>query len=154
MIFAATRQEKLSSVLRAHRSAPPSKNKRTGVPMNTIDLATHPLVDWTGPLGLPDFSQLGDEDFQGVVEAALAAHASEIAAIAESAEAPSIENTLAALELSGNALDRVSSILWLRAGAHTNDAIRGLERELSPKLARHFSAISMNPELFARIDRL
>ena len=59
-----------------------------------------------------------------------------------------------ALELSGEALDRVSSIFWCRAGAHTNDTIQALEREISPKMSRHFSAISMNEKLFARIDAL
>jgi peptidyl-dipeptidase Dcp len=122
--------------------------------MTATDLAAHPLTHWTGPLGLPEFSKLRDEEFGPVFETALAAHEAEIAAISGSAEAPTIENTLAALELSGKPLDRVSSIFWLRAGAHTNDAIRALERDIAPKMARHFSAISMNAELFARIDRL
>jgi len=122
--------------------------------MTAIDLAAHPLTHWTGPLGLPDFTQLKDEDFGPVFEAALATHEAEIEAIANDAQEPTIENTLAALELSGKALDRVSAIFWLRAGAHTNDAIRALEREMAPKLARHYSAISMNERLFARIDAL
>ena len=122
--------------------------------MTAIDLAAHPLTHWTGPLGLPDFPALRDEDFGPVFDAALAVHEAEIAAIAEAAERPTVDNTLAALELSGKALDRVSSIFWLRAGAHTNDAIRALEREIAPKMARHYSAISMNAALFARIDTL
>lgn len=122
--------------------------------MTAIDLAAHPLTQWTGPLGLPDFPALRDEDFGPVFDAALAAHEVEIAEIAGSADTPTIENTLAALELSGKSLDRISSIFWLRAGAHTNDAIRALEREIAPKMARHYSAISMNAALFARIDGL
>jgi peptidyl-dipeptidase Dcp len=122
--------------------------------MTAIELSTHPLTHWTGPLGLPDFSKLKDEDFGPVFEAALAAHEAEIAVIADNPEAPTVPNTLAALELSGRALDHVSSIFWLRAGAHTNDAIRALEREMAPKMARHYSAISMNEKLFARIDAL
>ena len=51
-------------------------------------------------------------------------------------------------------LDRVSSIFWCRAGANTNDTIQALERDISPKMSRHFSAISMNEKLFARIDDL
>lgn len=86
-----------------------------------IDLSVNPLTHWTGPLGLPDFSKLSDDAFGPVFEAALAAHQAEIDAIAANAEAPTIENTLAALELSGQPLDHVSSIFWCRAGAHTND---------------------------------
>jgi peptidyl-dipeptidase Dcp len=120
----------------------------------TIDLSRHPLTRWTGPLGLPDFKQLSDEAFEPVFDAALAGHDREIADIASNAEPPTIENTLAALELSGEPLSHVSSIFWLRAGAHTNDLIQQVERDIAPKMARHYSAISMNPALFARIDAL
>ncbi len=120
----------------------------------TVNLASHPLTRWTGSLGLPDFSRIGDGDFGPVFDAALAAHQTEIEAIAGNSAAPTIENTLTALELSGDALDRVSAIFWCRAGAHTNEAIQALERDISPKMARHYSAISMNEKLFARIDDL
>ncbi|MDX8525234.1 M3 family metallopeptidase [Mesorhizobium sp. MSK_1335] len=120
----------------------------------TVDLAAHPLTDWQGPLGLPDFSRIGDNDFGPVFDAALEAHQAEIDAIAGNSGAPTVENTLAALELAGEALDHVSSIFWCRAGAHTNDTIQAMEREVSPKMSRHFSAISMNEKLFARIDDL
>lgn len=119
-----------------------------------IDLAQNPLTLWNGPDGLPDFSRIGDGDFAPVFEAALKAHDAEIAAISDAEAKPTIENTLAALELSGDALDRVSAIFWCRAGAHTNENIQALERDISPKMARHYSAISMNAKLFARIDDL
>jgi len=113
-----------------------------------------PLTRWTGPLGLPDFTKIDDKDFGPVFDKAFADHSAEIDAITSEKAAPSVENTLAALELAGDALDRVSSVFWCRAGAHTNDAIQALEREVSPKMARHWSAISMNAKLFARIDDL
>ncbi len=119
-----------------------------------IDLARHPLTHWTGPLGLPDFTRIEDGDFGPVFDAALAAHAAEVEAIANSPEPATVANTLEALELAGESLDHVSAIFWCRAGAHTNDAIQAMEREISPKMARHFSAISMNEKLFARIDDL
>lgn len=121
---------------------------------STVDLAAHPLTAWQGPLGLPDFTRIGDGDFSPVFDAALKAHEAEIEAIAGNTGTPTIENTLAALELAGEALDHVSSIFWCRAGAHTNEAIQALERDISPKMSRHFSAISMNERLFARIDHL
>jgi peptidyl-dipeptidase Dcp len=121
---------------------------------STLDLANHPLTHWDGPDGLPDFNRLDDEAFAPVFDAALAAHAADIKAISGNPETPTIENTLAALELSGEPLNRVSSIFWCRAGADTNDTIQALERDISPKMARHFSAISMNERLFSRIDDL
>ncbi|MBX3598736.1 MAG: M3 family metallopeptidase [Rhizobiaceae bacterium] len=122
--------------------------------MTSNTLETHALTQWTGPFGLPDFSKINDADFAPVFDQALKAHEQEIAAIASSPQPPTIENTLAALELSGDPLDRVSSIFWCRAGAHTNETIQALEREIAPKMARHFSAISMNSDLFKRIDDL
>ncbi|MGB3502843.1 MAG: M3 family metallopeptidase [Mesorhizobium sp.] len=119
-----------------------------------IDLNNHPLTNWTGELGLPDFPAFSDGDFSPVFDAALAAHNAEIEAIAGNPEAPSVENTLAALELAGDALGNVSSIFWARAGAHTNDTIQALEREMAPKMSKHYSAIFMNAALFARIDDL
>ena len=118
------------------------------------DLARHPLTRWTGPLGLPDFSAIADADFGPVFDAALSAHEAEIAAIAGNADAPTVENTLQALELSGEALDRVSAVFWCRAGAHTNKDIQTLERVIAPKMSRHFSALHMNAALFSRIDAL
>ena len=58
------------------------------------------------------------------------------------------------MELSGDPLDRVSSIFWCKAGANTNDQIQAMEREVAPKMSRHYSAMSMNEKLFARIDDL
>lgn len=119
-----------------------------------LDLADHPLTYWTGPLGLPAFDQISDDQFAAVFAAAFAAHEAEIAAIAGNPDQPSIENTLAALELAGDAFGKVSAIFWLRAGAHTNPDIQKLERDIAPKMSRHFSALFMNEALFARIDDL
>ncbi len=120
----------------------------------SVDLDRNPLTHWEGPLGLPDFPGIDDESFGPVFDAAIAAHQADIDSIANNPEAPTVENTFAAMELSGDPLDRVSSIFWCKAGANTNDAIQAMEREISPKMSRHFSAISMNEKLFARIDDL
>ena len=121
---------------------------------SSVDLDRHPLTRWTGPLGLPDFAAIADDAFEPVFDAGLAAHEAEIAAIAGDPSPATIANTLQALELAGEALDRVSAIFWLRAGAHTNTAIQALERKIAPRMSRHFSAIHMNAALFARIDAL
>ena len=122
--------------------------------MSAPDLAHHSLTHWQGPLGLPDFSAISDADFMPVFDAALAGHAAEINAIATDAALPTIKNTLEALELSGDALGRVSAIFWCLAGAHTNPEIQALERAIAPKMSRHFSALYMNAALFARIHTL
>ena len=120
----------------------------------SVDLASHPLTKWTGPLGLPDFMRVEDGDFRAVFDPALASHAAEIDGIANGTDPATIDNTMAAFQLSGDALDRASSIFWCKAGANTNDTIQAIEREIAPKMSRHFSAISMNEKLFSRIDDL
>lgn len=112
------------------------------------------LTNWAGPLGLPDFTTFTDDDFAAAFDAALDSDLADIEAIVNHPEAPTIENTLKALQLSGEPLDRISSIFWMLAGAHTNDTILALERVIAPKMSRHSSSIMMNPHLFARIDSL
>jgi peptidyl-dipeptidase Dcp len=116
--------------------------------------AENPLTAWNGPHGLPAFELVTEGSFEAAFEAAFATHQAEIEAIAADPAAPSIDNTLAALELSGRDLSRVSAVFWVRAGAHTSDTIQALERKIAPRMARHFSAIHMNEKLFARIDAL
>jgi peptidyl-dipeptidase Dcp len=113
-----------------------------------------PATEWNGALGLPDFAAIKDEDFGQVFDAAFAAHTAETEAIANNPQPATIDNTLKAMELAGDALDRVSSVFWAKAGAHTNDVIQALERDLAPKMSRHFAAITMNKNLFARINAL
>lgn len=112
------------------------------------------LVNWNGHHGLPRFDALNDGDFAAAFDAALASHEKEIDAIAGNPDAPTFENTIVALEIAGDELSRVSALFWNRAGAHTNEVIQALEREISPKMSRHYSKIGMNAALFARIDAL
>jgi peptidyl-dipeptidase Dcp len=119
-----------------------------------VDLDRDPLTHWTGPLGLPDFGAMTDDRFAPVFDAALAAHERKIAAIAGNSDAPTVANMLEAMELAGDALGRVSAIFWCRAGADTNPQLQALEREIAPKMSRHFSAVYMNETLFARVDAL
>lgn len=112
------------------------------------------LTHWDGENGLPRFENVRDEDFAGAFDAALVAHDAEIDAIAQAGEEPSFANTITALEIAGDELSRVSALFWNKAGAHTNPAIQALEREIAPKMSRHYSRISMNEALFRRIDSL
>jgi len=120
----------------------------------TVDLAASPLTHWTGPHDLPDYAAIRDEDFEPVIRAAFKAHLAEIDAIASNKAEPTWENTIEALEKSGEALSRVSAIFFNRAGSHTNDTIRAVERTVSPLYARHRTEVAMNKPLFERVDAL
>jgi peptidyl-dipeptidase Dcp len=112
------------------------------------------LVEWDGHQGLPRFELVKDDDFSAAFEAALASHEAEIDAIASNPEPANFDNTVVALEIAGDELSRVSALFWNKAGAHTNETVQALEREMAPKMSRHYSKIGTNPALFARIDAL
>jgi peptidyl-dipeptidase Dcp len=122
--------------------------------MNSPATVNPALVEWNGYQGLPRFDMVKDADFAPAFEAALASHEAEIDAIANNSGEPTFSNTVGALEIAGDQLSRVSALFWNRAGAHTNDEIQALEREIAPKMSRHYSKIGMNAALFGRIDRL
>ncbi|MEA3536930.1 M3 family metallopeptidase [Rhizobium sp. CC-YZS058] len=122
--------------------------------MSDLQSLNPALTEWTGPDGLPQFESVRDADFAPAFEAALAEHEAEIEAIAADPEPPTFENTVEALEIAGDRLSRVSALFWNRAGAHTNHVIQALERDIAPKMSRHYSKIGTHPVLFARIDTL
>ena len=110
------------------------------------------LQDWTTPFGLAPFDIISDDDYAPALEEALAAHNAEIDAIAGTSDAPSFANTVEALEAVGGKLDKVLSVFYTVAGADSNPAREALQRDFSPKLSAHFSEISANKALFARVD--
>jgi peptidyl-dipeptidase Dcp len=112
------------------------------------------LTKWNGEFGLPDFQQVSDRDFRPAFDHAMSAHLAEIKAIAGSADAPTMANTIEAFELSGLELQRVSALFWHRAGTDSTPEIQKLEREIGPKLAAHSANIYMNAGLFQRISDL
>jgi peptidyl-dipeptidase Dcp len=109
---------------------------------------------WNEPFDVPPFARIRPEHFRPAFDRALAEHAAEVETIASQAAEPSFDNTIGALERSGRALDRVGNVFGALAGAHTNDALQALERDLSPILARHSNQIRMNAPLFRRIEAL
>lgn len=112
------------------------------------------LVQWNGPFGLPDFTAFNDKDFKPAFDAALLQAETEIDALAGDETEATIDGFLKKMELSGQALDRVSSIFWMRSGALSNDEIQALEQDFSPRLSRYYSRIMMDVRLFGKVDTL
>jgi peptidyl-dipeptidase Dcp len=110
------------------------------------------LEDWDASGGIPPFSRISAEHFLPAYARALAEHEAQIAAIVGDPAPPTFANTIAALERSGRALERVDNVFHLLAGAHTNDALLEVERTMAPQIARHWNKIHTNAALFRRID--
>jgi len=123
--------------------------------MNTQHHADNPFfANWTTPDEVPPFAAIKPEHFAPAYARAFAEHEAEVAAVAGQADAPDFANTIAALETSGRALGRVEQVFGLLVGAHSDDALLQIERELSPQVASHWNKFRTNAALFRRIDTL
>jgi peptidyl-dipeptidase Dcp len=128
---------------------------KTHCPPKGLDLSPNPLLeDWTASGGVPPFDRITAEHFTPAYARALAEHEAEIAAIAGEPAPPTFANTIVTLELSGRLLDRVGNAFRLLAGAHSNDALLEIERDMAPQIARHWNKIRTDAVLFRRIDHL
>ena len=139
---------------KSDRPAKPSKPTGPGKVKRARSRINPEIVEWKGPLGLPRFDRITDDEFAPAFKKAMKQAEREIEAIAGQKAKPGFANTIERLETAGESLSRVSALFWNRAGAHSNDTIREIERDISPRLARHQSRIMMNRDLFARIDHL
>lgn len=106
------------------------------------------------PYELPDFAAVEVSELVPAFFTAVDDHAAEVAAIAENPEEPTWENTLEALEASGQMLDRVLSVIFNYAGTMATSEIRDVEEAVSPPLAKHFSELFLNEKLWARIKQV
>ncbi|MDP6653391.1 MAG: M3 family metallopeptidase [Gammaproteobacteria bacterium] len=105
-------------------------------------------------LNYPPFDQIENAHFLPAFLRGMAEQSAEIEAIAQQSEPATFANTIIAMELSGQLLNRTDSVFSAMSSAHTNDEIRALEQQLAPQLAAHDDSIMLNRELFARISRL
>ena len=111
-----------------------------------------------GPLGRRVRAAAVQEDraghFKPAFAAALKEHKAEIAAIAAETAKPTFKNTIVALEKSGRLIEKVASVFYNLTGAHTNEALQLIERDMAPKLAAHETAIMLNGKIFKRVEDL
>ncbi|MFM2230468.1 MAG: Oligopeptidase, partial [Bacteroidota bacterium] len=103
------------------------------------------------PFTAAPFSQIQLEDYVPAFEQTIAQARAEVDAIVNNPEAPTFENTLEALEFSGQALDRLSSIFFNLNSAETNDTLQQIAQEVSPKLTAFGNDIALNETLFQRV---
>jgi peptidyl-dipeptidase Dcp len=116
---------------------------------------TNPLLQkWSTPFEMPPFEDIKAAHFHEAFNQALTNHQDEIQAIASQTQAPSFQNTLLALEASGELLNQTSAIFFNLSASHTSPEIQAIERDISPKLAAHSAAMFLNAPLFERINKL
>jgi peptidyl-dipeptidase Dcp len=102
------------------------------------------------PFGLPPFAEIDEADYSEAVRSGLAEHLAEIQAIVDNTEPAAFENTVLAMERSGQLLQRAAASFFTLVSADASDGIRALETELSPEFSAHQDAVYMNRRLFDR----
>jgi len=106
------------------------------------------------PFEMPPFDRIHDADYAPAFETGMREQLQEVAAIAHSAQPPSFENTIVALERSGRVLDRVASVFYNLNSCNTDPQMQKVDTELAPKLAAHNDAIFLDAALWARVAAL
>ncbi|MGB6604291.1 MAG: M3 family metallopeptidase [Steroidobacteraceae bacterium] len=108
----------------------------------------------TLPFGLPPFDRIHDGDYLPAFEAGMRAQLAEVAAIAHDPHAPTFDNTIVALERSGQLLQRVRRTFSNLNSCNTDPQMQKVDTEMSPRLAAHQDAIFLNADLWKRVDTL
>lgn len=120
-----------------------------------VNLENSLLQQWTGPYGgVPDFTKYKISDFKPAIEFAIQEKLDEIEAIASNIESPTFENTITALELSGEKLNRIHAVYGIYRSNLSSPEFNLVDTEMSPKLAEISDKLYQNETLFARIDAL
>lgn len=122
----------------------------TVAPMTDNPLLKESSLD----LHYPPFDKIKDEHFAPAYEQGMAQQLKEIQPIASNTEPPTFENTIVAMEKTGELLERVDHIFSNLSSANTNPTIQKIETEMAPKQSAHHDAIFLNAPLFKRVETI
>ena len=121
----------------------------SAAPPDTTNLLLQP---WTGPYGgVPAFDEMRVEDVKPALEKGMAMTLKEMDAIANNPEAPTFDNTIAAMEKAGAALDRAFEYYGIWSSNMSSPEFREVQSEMAPKISEFSSQITQNEKLFKRI---
>ena len=113
---------------------------------------TNPFfVEWDTPFGVPPFDKIDNEHYIPAYEEAMRLHKIEIDAIISNSEEPTFENTILTYDNAGEMLRKVGSVFNGLSSANSNERMREIDKELTPKMTAHYNEISLNLDLFKRI---
>jgi peptidyl-dipeptidase Dcp len=117
-----------------------------------VETSENPFfTEWTTPYGVPPFDQIKSEHYRVAIDSGFKQHLEEIDAIVINPDAPTFENTILALEYSGQLLHRVSSAFFNVCEADGDDEMKAIEADYAPLFSQHEDNINLNEKLFARV---
>ncbi len=109
---------------------------------------------WDTPYGVQPFEEIKFEHYKPAFEEGMKRHKAEIDVIVNNPDAPTFENTIVAMENSGQFLEQVEFTFFNLVSTERTDEMSALEEEMSPILSKHRDEISMNPKLFERVKAI
>lgn len=109
------------------------------------------LSDYKTPFEVPPFDKVTYEHYMPAFEKGMADHKAEVEAILSSSEEPTFENTIVAMDRSGEVLDRVTSVFFGLSSANTSAELQEIQMKISPELSAHSDAISLDPRFFQKV---
>ncbi|HNW68428.1 MAG TPA: M3 family metallopeptidase, partial [Bacteroidales bacterium] len=109
------------------------------------------MQEWKTPYGVPPFDKITTEHYIPAFEAGMKQQIAEIKTIVSNKQTPNFDNTILALENSGQLLYRVSSVFFNLLECCNSPEMEKIATDISPKLSQHGDDISLNPKLFARV---
>ncbi|MEH6535541.1 MAG: M3 family metallopeptidase [Psychroserpens sp.] len=126
------------------------KNSEEKMAVNETDNVL--LQEWTGPYqGVPAFDKMDHNAIKEAMETGMELSLKDVVAIANTSDAPTFENTIVALEASGDKLNDVTTYYGIFSANMSSPEFRGIQTELAPKLSDYRSKVSQNEKLFQRI---
>ena len=122
--------------------------------MTPLDPSNPFAAPSTLPYRLPDYAAIREEHYLPAFLAGMAEQRDEVAAIAGTAEPPTVENTLVAFERTGRLLERVANVFYNQLSSDATPALEAIEEQVAPLLAAHHDAIWLDAALAARVEEL
>ncbi len=115
----------------------------------------NPLLErWSTPFQVPPFEKIKERHYLPALKEAMQRHQAEIEAIVNSDEEPTFDNTIAALDYSGELLKRVENVFDNLNSADTNEKMQEIAREAAPLRSKHYDDINLNAKLFGRVKNV
>ena len=116
---------------------------------------TNPFfTDWNTPFGIPPFDQIQNADYLPALQEGIAQHNAEIQAIIDNPAAPTFDNVIAAFDLSGDLLAKVSGVLFNLAETDNSPELEKIVEEATTLMANHENDITFNKALFAKVEAI
>ena len=112
------------------------------------------LQSYNTPFEVPPFDKIKDEHYKPAILEGIKQQQAEIEAIIDNTDSPTWDNTILAMEISGDLLKRATNVFYNMSSANTNEVIEKIAQEISPDLSSHQDNIYLNSKLFAKVKSI